>query len=219
MVHPLEFFLSYLEGFPGVSAGKESACNAGDLGLIPGLGRSPGEGKGHPLQYSPQFCGLCSPWGRKDSDTTERLLPSLEIQRRGEGETVFKRKAPRCLSSLDFKLSDSGGQIQSLVREQKSGKPCTAVKKIFECLEIAMGSRGWRSNRTHPPFSPLLLPNAPMRFFTLLPLGAVRVLPSFSLGRRFSCKLISWMLSHGAFSQGRNNARLLLAGMEFRSSP
>ena len=34
------------------SAGKESACNAGDLGLIPGLGRAPGEGKGYPLQYS-----------------------------------------------------------------------------------------------------------------------------------------------------------------------
>ena len=39
-------------GFPGGSAGKESACNAGDLGLIPGLGRSPEEGKGYPLQYS-----------------------------------------------------------------------------------------------------------------------------------------------------------------------
>ena len=39
-------------GFPCGSAGKESACNAGDLGLIPGLGRSPGEGKGYPLQYS-----------------------------------------------------------------------------------------------------------------------------------------------------------------------
>ena len=39
-------------GFPGGSAGKESACNAGDLGLIPGLGRSPGGGKGSPLQYS-----------------------------------------------------------------------------------------------------------------------------------------------------------------------
>ena len=39
-------------GFPDGSAGKESACNAGDLGLIPGLGRSPGEGKGYPLQYS-----------------------------------------------------------------------------------------------------------------------------------------------------------------------
>ena len=39
-------------GFPCASAGKESTCNVGDLGLIPGLGRSPGEGKGYPLQYS-----------------------------------------------------------------------------------------------------------------------------------------------------------------------
>ena len=39
-------------GFPGGSAGKESACNEGDLDSIPGLGRSPGEGNGHPLQYS-----------------------------------------------------------------------------------------------------------------------------------------------------------------------
>ena len=39
-------------GFPCGSAGNESACNAADLGLIPGLGRSPGEGKGYPLQYS-----------------------------------------------------------------------------------------------------------------------------------------------------------------------
>ena len=39
-------------GFPGGSAGKEPTCNAGDLGSIPGLGRSPGEGKGYPLQYS-----------------------------------------------------------------------------------------------------------------------------------------------------------------------
>ena len=39
-------------GFPGGSAGKESACKAGDVGLISGLGRSPGEGNGRPLQYS-----------------------------------------------------------------------------------------------------------------------------------------------------------------------
>ena len=39
-------------GFPDSSVGKESACNAGDPGSIPGLGRSPGEGKGYPLQYS-----------------------------------------------------------------------------------------------------------------------------------------------------------------------
>ena len=41
-----------IEGFPCGSAGKESACNVGDLDSIPGLGRSPGEGKGYPLQYS-----------------------------------------------------------------------------------------------------------------------------------------------------------------------
>ena len=39
-------------GFPYSSVGKESACNAGDLGLIPRLGRFPGEGNGNPLQYS-----------------------------------------------------------------------------------------------------------------------------------------------------------------------
>ena len=39
-------------GFPGSSVGKESTCNAGDLGSIPGLGRSPGGGHGNPLQYS-----------------------------------------------------------------------------------------------------------------------------------------------------------------------
>ena len=39
-------------GFPCGSTGKEAACSAGDLGSVPGLGRSPGEGKGSPLQYS-----------------------------------------------------------------------------------------------------------------------------------------------------------------------
>ena len=45
---PTQVFL----GFPGGSAGKESACNAGDLGSVPGFGRVPGEGKDYPLQYS-----------------------------------------------------------------------------------------------------------------------------------------------------------------------
>ena len=45
-------FLIHDKGFPGDSDSKESACNAGDLGLIPGLERSPGEGNGNPLQYS-----------------------------------------------------------------------------------------------------------------------------------------------------------------------
>ena len=44
--------LSSSQGFPDSSVGKESTCNAGDLGSILGLGRSPGEGNGNPLQYS-----------------------------------------------------------------------------------------------------------------------------------------------------------------------
>ena len=47
-----QFMVIYISRFPCGSAGKESACNAGDLDSIPGLGRSPGEGKGYPLQYS-----------------------------------------------------------------------------------------------------------------------------------------------------------------------
>ena len=60
--------------FPCGSAGKESACIAGDLGSVPGLGRSSGEGKAYPLQYSGlENHGLYSPWGHKESDTTERF--------------------------------------------------------------------------------------------------------------------------------------------------
>ena len=66
---PISVFL----GFPCGSAGKESACNVGDLGSIPGLGRSPGEGKGYPLHCSGLensmdhiVCGVA------ESDTTER---------------------------------------------------------------------------------------------------------------------------------------------------
>ena len=44
--------MNYDEGFPDSLVGEESACNAGDPGQIPGLGRSPGEGEGYPLQYS-----------------------------------------------------------------------------------------------------------------------------------------------------------------------
>ena len=55
-------------GFPCGSVGKESACNARDLGLIPGLGRSPGE-----VFWPGEFHGLYSPRGHKESDTTEWL--------------------------------------------------------------------------------------------------------------------------------------------------
>ena len=63
-------------GFPGGTGNKESACNAEDLTLIPGSGRSPGGGNDNPLQYSclenlieRSLLG-CSPWALKESDTT-----------------------------------------------------------------------------------------------------------------------------------------------------
>ena len=67
-------------GFPGGSDGKKSACNAGDLGLIPGVGRSLGGGNGNPFQHSclenphgqRSLVGY-SPQGHKESDMTERL--------------------------------------------------------------------------------------------------------------------------------------------------
>ena len=80
--------------FPGSLAGKESFCNAGDLGWIPGLGRSPGEGHGNPLQYS----GLQNPhgqrsladyclWGHQESDMTEHSTACERMSYQG----VLKR--------------------------------------------------------------------------------------------------------------------------------
>ena len=48
----VKYTLKVLRSFPGGSDGKASACHAGDLGLIPGSGRSPGKGNGNPLQHS-----------------------------------------------------------------------------------------------------------------------------------------------------------------------
>ena len=73
-------------GLPYGSDGKESACNVGDAGLIPGWGRFPGEGNGNPFQYS--YSCLENPmdrgawwatvrWGHKESKTSERLIEAL----------------------------------------------------------------------------------------------------------------------------------------------
>ena len=64
-------FLILTKGFPDGSAGRESTCSVGDP--IPGLARSPGKGNGHPPQYSGLENSMYSPWGRKESDTTEGL--------------------------------------------------------------------------------------------------------------------------------------------------
>ena len=103
----LEFELRYTWGFSGCSAGKESACNAGDLGSIPGLESSPGEGIGYPLQYSclenPQGQRILlgySPWGCKESDMTELLTLSLLFSfMHSTVYTVESESFKSCLSS------------------------------------------------------------------------------------------------------------------------
>ena len=76
------------EGFPGGSEVKASACNTGDLGSIPGSGRSPGEGNGNPLQYSclenpmdgEAWWEAKSPRSLKELDVTERLhFTTIEV--------------------------------------------------------------------------------------------------------------------------------------------
>ena len=92
-------------GFPGGSDGKESACNAGDPGSIPGLGRSPGEGNGNPLlQYSclenlmDRSLVAYSPWNHKELDTTEWLTLSLSP------EIVSNKKVQIIISNITVGL-------------------------------------------------------------------------------------------------------------------
>ena len=80
-------------GFPCGSAGKESTCNAGNLGLIPGLGRSTGEGKGYPLQssgleYSMDYIGGFH-GGHQELDTTESLSLFWSENAGSQGNCLF----------------------------------------------------------------------------------------------------------------------------------
>ena len=76
---PFDISLLFFEGKPWYLRGKESACNVGDLGSIPALGRSPGEGNGKPLQCSYLENSMdrgawWAPWGCRELDTTEQQL-------------------------------------------------------------------------------------------------------------------------------------------------
>ena len=112
----LHFTTYYQWGFHGDSNGKESACNVGDLDLIPELGRSPGGGHGNPLQYScmENPCGQrslagYSPWGLKELDTTEQLSTTHQWQ----GQDKNPDLPPTVLCSLSYNLPQ---QFISLLR-------------------------------------------------------------------------------------------------------
>ena len=98
-----QFFFCFLPpfslGFPCGSASKESACNAGDLCLIPGLGGSSGEGNGNPLQYSGLENSMDCPWGRKESDTNEWLSFSGFLS---HNSNEIRQSTPKCPSYCFF---------------------------------------------------------------------------------------------------------------------
>ena len=83
---------SVMPSSPGDSTGKESTCNAGDLGSIPGLGRSPGEGNDYPLQYSGLEISMdCILHGVAKSQTFPFLgiYPDKTIIQKDTGTTIF----------------------------------------------------------------------------------------------------------------------------------
>ena len=83
-------------GFPCISDGKKSVCNAGEPDSIPGLRRSPGEGNGYPLQYSCLENSVDRSWDCKESDTTEWLMLSLW----GQGVIIWISPSANSLSIL-----------------------------------------------------------------------------------------------------------------------
>ena len=112
--------ISHCPCFLGGSAGKESACNWGDLGSVPGLGRSPGEGHGHPLQYSclesphgPRCLEGYRPRGCKGSDPTECLSTTTADATVDWGLPAFLWASVKSLSSLNFLAHGSFADIFS----------------------------------------------------------------------------------------------------------
>ena len=118
----LELVLAVLlHGFPGGSVRKESACNAGGLGSIPGLGRSPGGGHGSLLQYSclenlngQRSLAGYSPWGRKELDMTEWL-----------SRAQYSLKSHCCLPGVSVSFSKF---ILCLKNKNKNWKQCKVLK-------------------------------------------------------------------------------------------
>ena len=106
-------------GFPGGSDAKESACNAGDLGLIHGLGGSPGGGHGNPLQDSclenphgqRRLTDYC-PWGLKESDTTEHLIMTRELKKQNSVESEDQNDTEH--ENLDQEFSPHFGSSLNL---------------------------------------------------------------------------------------------------------
>ena len=122
------------------SAGKEATCNAGDLGLIPALGRYPEEGNAYSLQHSglENALDLCSPWGHKESNMTEQL--SLSISKILQGlPRWYSAKESTC----QFMIHKDAGSIPGSERSPgvENGNPLQ-----YSCLKHFFTDRGaWQA--------------------------------------------------------------------------
>ena len=110
-----------LWGFPGGSDGKESAWNAGDPGSIPGLGRSPGEGNGYPLQYS---C-LGNPMNRGAQQAAVHGVAKSQTRLSMHSCMACTSQAPSSLRVLDTQME---GQLLS---KPQAGMTCSRVSSFL----------------------------------------------------------------------------------------
>ena len=117
-----------LMGFPGSSVGKESACNAGDPGSVPGSGRSPGEGVGYPLQYS--WASLVAQLVKNPPAMRETWIRSL-----GWEDHLEKGKATHCSmgSQSPTRLTERHSLSSSSI--SSSPFPSPSVSVIYLCLQ------------------------------------------------------------------------------------
>ena len=122
-------------GFPGGSDGEESGCNAGDLDLIPGLGRFPGGGHSNLLQYSwlenshgQRSLEGDSPWGCKESDTTDWLSTQIAtpvvslFSHRNLTSWGWAVRGTRSLPGVERAFADDPGLVRNLL-------------SLFQCRE------------------------------------------------------------------------------------
>ena len=146
--------------FPGGLDGKESASRAGDLGWIPGSGRSPGEGGGNPLLFFPgRSCGQRSlvgynPWHRKEADMTERLTRSLSCLQRASSNC---HRAGICMFPFSSYCSLSL-YFYSSWKLLFKGVICLALwglsggTQAFHCPMQALSGCGSKPQSTQPQF-------------------------------------------------------------------
>ena len=152
-------------GLPGGSAGKESACNAGELGSIPGLARSPGEGNGYPLQYSGEFHGQrslvdCSPWGRKESDTAftiyySQLMTFSFTHRATSGQL-------KAFRPLQFKVMGAQAQHWDFSHLLWGLLPKPGPLKMSRMHPVKTSQPAWKVLSSHPP--PILISDYKLLF-------------------------------------------------------